>query len=262
MRPIYRFLVGAIAVSAIIGVGYAMVRGNSSPAVDVGNAGGLANPAGWRVVDKTDKMSGAKSFDAEATIVADTGESFDLVAECTPGFISFTLDDEARDAKLEPGGDNAYFLRTRLDERDVVVARSDMAYTNEASIFFYDPDIAPRSIADGVGGYYGRALAKNSDSSSDVASPVSKLMSGIASSMAPGYLSGSGAGTIKDLEAASRLHIEAPMANGGRPMVTILLRDPALQAFYGRCQRQSDAQYPPAPPVAAASPAGEGSRTC
>jgi len=216
-----------------------------------------ATASGWKEYDVTDKMDpNKKGFDAETTLTADDGESFDLKVECAPGFVNFTLDDYAKGAKIELGkaqnGDDAVFLQTRLDDAEVMNPRSDSQYNNEASIFFYDPDIAPRSIADGVGGAYGRVL-NTSDSGSN---PTGNAAAGLAGALT-GLLSGpmlraTGAGTIKDLVAASTLKIEVPMTDARKPMLTIALKDPALRDFFGRCQRQTEARYPPKPPESAA----------
>jgi len=215
--------------------------------------------SGWKEYDVTDKMDpNKKGFDAEATLTADDGESFDLKAECAPGFVNFTLDDYAKGAKIELGkaqnGDDAVFLQTRLDEAEVMNPRSDSQYNNQASIFFYDPDIAPRSIADGVGGAYGRVL----DTSDPGSNPTGNAAAGLAGALT-GLLSGpmlraTGAGTIKDLVAANTLKIEVPMADARKPMLTIALKGPALRDFFGRCQRQTEARYPPRPPESAAPP--------
>jgi hypothetical protein len=211
----------------------------------------------WQEYDITDKMDARnKSFDAEAKLTADDGEGFDAKAACTPGFVNFTVTDYTKGAKIEvqqtQNGSDAFFLRTKLDSADVVSAHSDIEFNNEASIFFYDPDIAFRSIADGIAGNYGRAL--NTSGGSDAGNAVAAGAGVFAGMLAGPMLQLAAAGTIKDLRAANNLRIEVPMSDGRKPMLTIALRDPALQEFFGRCQRHSEKQYPPAP-VQADAPA-------
>ena len=236
MKPICAILIGMLAHAAVSTAAYSQ---GSHP-----HNGGSSR---WQLADQTDKMSGDTSFDAEAVLAADDGERFKLTAECNPGFVHFTIDDYAKGAKFAldhaQNGDEAYFLRTRLDDQDVSVAHSDADYTNSATIFFYDPVIAPKAISDGVSGAYGQTVPTNS-SDANLAKGVGGFMGKFAGLFAPTVLQVAGAGTIKDLQAAGRLRIQVTMANGHAPIVTIALRDPALQSLFSRCERQSDAAYP------------------
>ena len=122
----------------------------------------------------------------------------------------------------------AFFLRTRLDDGDVTTAHSAVDYNNEASIFFYDPDIAPKSIADGFAGNFGRTVASapaDKDEQS-TGQTVAKFAGALTGLFAGSVLETAGAGTIKNLEAASSLHIEVPMADDRKPMITIALAIP------------------------------------
>ncbi len=251
-RPAARSLVAAALV--------VMISGCEKP--DGNSATAESNPNGvWKLFDvKDDKLDKTSVEEAETTLTADNGRPFDLAMRCSPGFVTLKLSNYDKGTKFQEdhadNGDPAYFLPVKLDDGDVQNARSEIAYTNEATIFFFDPELAPRAIAEGVSDQYGHALKSVSGNSNNGMNQLAGGLMGMLSGLfSKGLLQVTAAGTVADLVKARRLAVEVPLRDGGKPLLQIDLRDPNLQGFFGECTEKAEKAFPPpkSPNVAASN---------
>lgn len=194
----------------------------------------LPNPDTWQVVDKTDKMSGEKSFEADANLTSDIGEEFSVSAQCAPAVITFTLTDYTKDAAFlssEAQGVKVHSLRVRLDQGEVRSAVSDATTRNQASVIFYDQAALDQATSE----------SKNS-------------FAGMLASFAVDLtLKNYAAGQISELRGASKLRVEVPFTDSRHAVMDIDLKDPGLQSFFQRCDQTAARQARPAPAPAAES---------
>ena len=199
-------------------------------------AGQTSAAAAWQLTEKTDKLAGVTTIVASTTAVADDGARFQIDAACEPGFVDFTLTTQGSATYQQSSTDQglATFFRTRLDSGVIRSARSALQYTNQATVVFYDPDLAPLALA----------RARQNALAPDHQNPWAKLAADDTANTADGVFAITTPGTITDLRGASVFKLQPTLSNGRTPTLEIDLHDRSLQSVFAQCQAVNVAAAP------------------